>query len=277
MSTPASAAPSLSAPAPAPRPATPVALVTGAGSGIGRAVSMLLAQRGYALVLMARTRQAVSETAALCGRVDRIEVVGGDVADAFQCKHAVMRAAERFGRLDALINNAAYAPLLPVDQTTPAMIEQVFRTNSMAPAVLLHHAWPLFARQGRGCVVNVSSMATVDPFPGFSVYAQSKASLNLMAVTAAREGAALGVRAFSVAPGAVETPMLRGVFDASQVPASACLQPMDVARVVVECVEGLRDADNGRTILVPSPGMTPPASAEAMPRAGAFAPEGGTR
>ncbi len=237
---------------------TPVAIITGAGSGIGRATAIMLAQRGYALVIMGRTRQDLTETASLTGAAERVEVVGGDVADPFQCKHVVARAVERFGRLDALINNAGLATLKPIDQTPPEVIEQSFRVNALGPALTIHHAWPVFkAQKAKGdavkpgpCVVNISTMGTIDPFPGFFAYAAAKAGVNLMARSCAKEGRSIGVRAFAVAPGAVETPMLRSLFDTRAVPAAACLAPEDIAGVVVDCVGGVFDARNGETIAV---------------------------
>lgn len=227
-----------------------VAVITGAGSGIGRATAVVLAQLGYALVLVGRTREHLTQTAALTGAAERIEVVGGDVGDAFACKHMVARAVERFGRLDALINNAGLAPLKPIDQTPPEEIERVFRVNALGPAWAIHHAWPVFARQRSGVIVNVSTIGTVDPFPGFFAYAASKASVNLMAASAAKEGAAIGVKAFAVAPGAVETAMLRSAFDKKSLPSDQCLAPEAVARVIVECVSGRRDEQNGKIIPV---------------------------
>ena len=231
----------------------PVAVLTGAGSGIGRATAIMLAQAGYALVLVARTREHVSETARLTGAAERVEVVGGDVGDPFQCKHMVVRAVERFGRLDVLVNNAGLAPLLPIDQTDPGTIERVFRVNTMGPAWAIHHAWPVFVRQSRGCIVNISSMATVDPFPGFFAYAAAKAGVNLMAQSCAKEGARFNIRAFAVAPGAVETGMLRAIVPESSLPRDKCLLPEDVARVIVACIKGERDSENGGTIQLPSP------------------------
>ncbi|MFN0010582.1 MAG: SDR family oxidoreductase [Phycisphaerales bacterium] len=231
----------------------PVAVITGAGSGIGRATAVMLAQAGFALVLVARTREAVSETAALTGVTERVEVVGGDVGDAFQCKHMIARAVERFGRLDALINNAGLAPLLAIDKTDPETIDKVFRVNAMGPAWAIHHAWPIFVKQNKGCIVNVGSMATFDPFPGFFAYAAAKAAVNLMAASCAKEGKPFNIRAFTVAPGAVETPMLRKIMPEQNLPTSKCLAPSDVAKVIVQCVLGERDSDNGKTIAIPSP------------------------
>ncbi|MGD9690983.1 MAG: SDR family oxidoreductase [Phycisphaerales bacterium] len=244
---------------------TPVAIITGAGSGIGRSLAVLLAQRGYALVLVGRTRSNLSHTASLTGAGERIEVAAGDVSDPFTSRHMVARAVERFGRLDALVNNAGLAPLSPIDRTTPEALERCFRINALAPGFATHFAWPVFARQHeahaagqpsvaasppRATVVNVSTIGTLDPFPGFFAYAAAKAATNLMAASIAKEGAKIGVRGFAVAPGAVETEMLRALFPPSALPPSACLAPDDVARVIVSCIEGERDADNGRVIPV---------------------------
>ena len=72
-------------------------------------------------------------------------------------------------------------------------------------------AWPRFVRQGGGCIVNVSSMSSLDPFPGLSVYGAAKAALNAIVKGCVHEGAAAGIRAFTVAPGSVETAMLRAI------------------------------------------------------------------
>ncbi len=237
---------------------TPVAIVTGAGSGIGRATAVMLAQAGYALVLVGRTRAQLTETAALAGAAERVEVVGGDAGDETQCRHMVKRAVERFGRLDVLINNAGMAPRKPIGQTTPEDIEQCFRVNALGPAWAIRHAWDVFVEQhakgrvgkGGACVVNVSTMATISPFPGFFAYAASKAGVNLMVKSLAQEGRAIGVRAFAVAPGAVETGMLRAIFSTREVPESKCLMPVDLARVIVGCVVGTFDARNGEVIVV---------------------------
>lgn len=237
------------------RQGAPVAAITGAGSGIGRATAVALAQQGWRLVIMGRTRERLTDTASHCPT--DVEVVGGDAGGAAQCAHLVARAVERFGRLDALVNNAGAAPLASIDQSTPDLIDAAFRINALAPAYAIHAAWPVFVRQQSGCIVNVSTLGTLDPFPGFFAYAAAKASVNLMARSCAIEGRRYNIRAFAVAPGAVETDMLRANFSDKALPASRCLQPAQVARVIVECILGKRDDDIGNVIYLRSPDDVP--------------------
>lgn len=233
--------------------AAPVAFITGAGSGIGLAVAARLAALRYRLVLVGRRRQLLDEAAKSLPAGADVLCAAADVGDVCQIGPAIDRTVDHYGRLDVLVNNAGHAPLLPIEQTTPALLDECFRINAVGPAYAIARAWPIFKEQRSGCIVNVSSMATADPFPGFFIYAAAKAGVNLMAKSCAKEGHEFGIRAFSVAPGAVETPMLRALFSESQLPRSKCLAPDDVAKVVVECIVGERDKQNGETIFIPSP------------------------
>lgn len=228
----------------------PVALVTGAGSGVGRALSLMLSKAGYDLVLTARTRQSLEETRQLLDPSARAVVEPADVSDPAQCARAVDRAVAEFGRLDVLVNNAGFAPLKPIEETDPKLLYKTFGINAFGPAVLIHLAWRHLGARKKGCIVNVSTMGTKDPFPGFFGYAAAKAAVNLMARSCAQEGRSKGIRAFSVAPGAIETPMLRTNFPESKVPASAAMPPERVAELIVECIEGKHDSRNGQTIFV---------------------------
>ncbi len=238
-------------------PDSSVAIITGASSGIGLAAARMLAGRGWGVVLVARDEARLREAAgaaASVGDASRVASIAADVADASQPARMVRGALERFGRIDALINSAGAAPLMPIEKHTPEVVRAAFAVNAEAPANLIAAAWPTFAAQRRGCIVSVSSMAARDPFAGFFAYGAAKAAVNLLTLSAAREGKAKGIRAFAVGPGAVETPMLRSIFSKKAVPPSACLKPEDVASVIVDCVEGRRDAENGTVIYLPSPG-----------------------
>ena len=96
-------------------------------------------------------------------------------------------------------------------------------------------------------------MATLDPFPGLGVYAAAKAALESLTRSVVGEGGSRGIRAFSVATGAVETPMLRSLFSEKELPPEKALDPAEVAAIVLECIRGERDGEQGGVIRVPSP------------------------
>ncbi len=234
----------------------PVALVTGAGSGIGRAIAVQLARGGYRLLLVGRRTAPLEETGAMLPGARGVlwQAHAADVGDASACAGAVDAAVSAFGRLDALVSNAGLAEMHPLGGHEGDDIRRIFDVNALGPAWLVDRAWQVFERQGGGCIVFVSSVASVDPFPGLAVYGAAKASNNTLARACAVEGERFGLRAFSVAPGAVDTPMLHGLFTPDDIPVERRLTPEQVAAVVVDCITGARDAENGRTILVPSPG-----------------------
>ncbi|MCA9287233.1 MAG: SDR family oxidoreductase [Phycisphaerales bacterium] len=243
-----------------------VAIVTGAGSGIGRSVALMLAREGYALVLVGRDvgrlEGVAGEIRAGSATASAVEAhaVPADLSAPEGNEAMVAAALERFGRLDVLVNNAGWSPLAPIVETDPATARRIFEINALAPVWATRAAWGALTdakaaatRVRSACIVNVSSVASVDPFPGLGVYGAAKAAVNTLTRATAAEGASAGLRAFSVAPGAVETPLLRSLFDEQAVPRERCLKPEDVAGVVVDCVLGAYDGRSGETVMVPSP------------------------
>lgn len=233
----------------------PVVVITGAGSGIGRATAIELSARGARLILAGRRPDALDETGAMLNTP--WHAIPTDVRDPVQCDVLLRGALERFGTIDALVNNAGWAPCQPIEKHTPDLIRHAFEINAIGPAQLIAAVWPTFqarAREGLpgGCIVNVSSMATVDPFNGLFAYAAAKASLNLMVRSCHKEGADLGVRCFAVAPGAVDTDMLRGILSEDLLPPDRTLSPDAIATVIADCVDGTLDAQAGEVIYVPN-------------------------
>lgn len=226
-------------------------IVTGAGSGIGRALAVELAARGHALALVGRSAEKLHGTATACAAANagcRSLVMAGDLADSAFSAGVVDRTIAELGGLDVLVNCAGVAPHVPIEGTDEDVLEEAFLNNAFGPAFLIVRAWPHFLQRKAGCVVNVSSLASSDPFQGFFAYAASKAALDSFVRSMHREGSRHGIRAFSVNPGAVETPLLRSNFPLKVLPASAALAPEAVAMLIVDCIEGRRDADRGRTI-----------------------------
>jgi len=221
------------------------AIVTGGTAGIGLAAATLLIERGWRVLVVGRDPKRLGEALDALG--GRAQGCSADVGKPDGPGAIVAACMKAFGRIDALINNAGTAPLVPLAQHTPGLIDQCFATNAVGPAKLILAAWP-YLSAAKGRVVNVSSMATRDPYPGFFAYASSKASVELMVNSIASEGEADGVRAFAIAPGATETAMFRALFDEEAVPGSNVLDPGTVATAIVDCATGERDDDNGKTI-----------------------------
>ena len=236
-------------------PATdrPVALITGGGTGIGRAAAILLARGGHRVALVGRREAKLRDAGKELGTEGEDWIaVPGDIADPAQAAGVVDGTVGQFGRLDALVNNAGWSPLTPIGDQTAETTRQIFDINAVGPIITIQHALPELLKH-RGVVVNVSSVATFDPFPGLGVYAAAKCAMNGIALALRNEYGDQGIRAFTVAPGAVETDLLRSLIDKDTLPEAATLTPEEVAQVIVACVTGSRSEPSGSTIRVDSP------------------------
>jgi len=181
----------------------PVALVTGASRGLGRATIRALAGRGWSLVVDAR-REA--DLAGTTGDLARVVAIPGDVTDAGH-RADLVAAVERLGQLDVLINNASAlgpSPLPRLRGYPLADLRRVYETNVLAPLALIQLlAAPLEAASGT--IVNVSSDAAVEAYPGWGGYGSSKAALDQLTEVLAAEQRALRCYAFD--PGDMRTDM----------------------------------------------------------------------
>lgn len=232
----------------------PVVLITGAGTGIGRSTAETLAKHGWRVVLNGRRTEPLEQTGRSVGAEGTDwSVLAGDVGDPTFTAGAIDSAVAVFGRLDAVVNNAGWSPLAPLGDLSPDQIAQIFAVNATGPTILAAAAARQFSGQDGGVIVNVSSVAAADPFPGLGAYGAAKAAMNTLAKAIATEHGESGVRAWTVAPGAVETPLLRSLFSTDQLPVSATLDPSDIASVIAACILGERDEPSGSTITVASP------------------------
>jgi len=212
-----------------------VAIITGAGRGVGRAAAHALAREGYSLALVSRTQADLQIT-----QRDAPESIAlpGDISEVRHVEAVVSKSLAHFGRIDAIVHCAGIAPLLTIEQTTPQDWRAIIDTNLSAAFHLARAAWPIFRRQGGGAIVNISSLAARDPFPGFSAYGAAKAGLNLLGLALAREGQEIGVRVHTLMLGAVETAMFRKIRTPEQWPSTKTLDPADVAATIVQCLRG---------------------------------------
>ncbi|MGY1739341.1 MULTISPECIES: SDR family NAD(P)-dependent oxidoreductase [unclassified Blastococcus] len=182
------------------------ALVTGASRGLGRALAAALSARGWHLVVDGRDAGRLAAAVAALPHPERVTAVAGDVADP---AHRAALAAAVPGRLDVLVNNASDlgpAPLPRLADLPPDALRRVLEVNAVAPLALVQAVLPALRAAG-GRVLDVSSDAAVEAYPGWGGYGASKAALDLLtAVLAAEEP---DLRVYAVDPGDMATDMHR--------------------------------------------------------------------
>jgi len=184
----------------------PVALITGASRGLGRALARSLAADGWHLVVDARGAPALEEAAGelRSAGAASVEAVTGDVADP-EHRGRLVAAAERRGRLDALVNNASVLGPSPQPQLADYpldVLRQVYEVNTVSPLALTQAALPLLERSG-GRIVDVTSDAAVEGYEGWGGYGSSKAALEQLNNVLAAEHPRL--RVYRVDPGDLRT------------------------------------------------------------------------
>jgi NAD(P)-dependent dehydrogenase (short-subunit alcohol dehydrogenase family) len=231
----------------------PVAIVTGAGSGIGEATARRLVGDGHHVVAVGRRPGPLEALRDDLG-ADQVTVRATDMADTDAVTAMVADVVASRGSLDVLVNNAGSARQVGVAETTPQLFADTIAVNLAGPAAAITAAWPHLLAHGGGCVVNVSSLAQFDPFPGFFAYAAAKAGLHMLTVVAHNEGSAAGVRAFTVAPGVVDTALHHRLMP-DGVDAELRHGPEVIAEVIGECVGGKHDALAGTTLAVVTPAV----------------------
>lgn len=208
-----------------------VAVITGAGRGIGRAIAERLARAKWDIAGVARSPDQLGELKRAVERSGARCITSTiDVTRSVDVEDFARRVAIELGRIDLWVNNAGAAPLAPIAEMDIAAFDAMTAVNVNAVFYGCRAAWPIMQRQGGGVIVNISSVASVDPFPGFAAYGASKAWVNLFTKAAADEGRPDGIRVYAVAPGAVETPLLRGTFP--DIPADQTLDPDAVAGTI---------------------------------------------
>ncbi len=192
-------------------PSHPVALVTGAARGIGLATARLFHAEGWRVALLDIDGPAVTAAAASLEASDKVLALTCDVSQPSACEAAFATLADRFGRLDALVNNAGIAVFKPLLETTLDEWQRVMAVNLTAPFLMTQLAAPLMADGGGGAVVNITSISGLRASTLRVAYGTSKAALAHLTKQQAVELAALGIRVNAVAPGPVDTAMAKAV------------------------------------------------------------------
>ena len=188
-----------------------VALITGAARGIGLATAKRFFDDGWRVALLDVDEATLAQTCATLAASDATLALPCDVSDPHSVTTAFATLAERFGRLDALVNNAGIAIFKPLLETTYADWTRVLAVNLTGPFLCTQAAAPLMREHGGGAIVNVTSISGLRASTLRVAYGTSKAALMHLTKQQAVELAALGIRVNAVAPGPVETAMAKAV------------------------------------------------------------------
>jgi NAD(P)-dependent dehydrogenase (short-subunit alcohol dehydrogenase family) len=188
-----------------------IALITGASRGLGLALAQALADRGYGLAIDARGSDDLEAAQAALARRAAVTAIPGDVADPAH-REELVAAAVRMGRLRLLVNNASVlgpSPQPDLDAYPLELLDAVYRINVLAPLGLIQLALPALTAAG-GAVINITSDAAVENYPGWGGYGSSKAALEQLSNVLAAEHP--GLRVYWADPGDMRTRMHQQAF-----------------------------------------------------------------
>jgi NAD(P)-dependent dehydrogenase (short-subunit alcohol dehydrogenase family) len=191
--------------------ATRVALVTGAARGIGLSTARRFLAEGWQVALLDIDAETLKTGHASLNAPDRTLAIVADVSVPLQVTGAVAQVADRFGRLDALVNNAGFAVFKPVLETTHEEWSRVMAVNLTGPFICTQNAALLMSETGGGAVVNITSISGLRASTLRVAYGTSKAGLAHLPKQLAAELASHGIRVNAVAPGPVDTAMAKAV------------------------------------------------------------------
>ena len=194
-----------------------VAIVTGAGKGIGQACAIAFAKLGAKVVLSGRTMAPLAETlAAIKQGGGKATITVGDVSSERAASETVAVAMKEFGRLDFAINNAGISPWVGTTaECTLESWEQVISVNLTGTWLGMKYQIPAMLESGGGAIVNMTSVAALKTFEGYSPYSASKWGVVGITKVAAKEFAARGIRVNAIAPGSIETPLFMNVIQST--------------------------------------------------------------
>ncbi|HTJ41244.1 MAG TPA: SDR family oxidoreductase [Kofleriaceae bacterium] len=209
-------------------------IVTGASAGIGLSCARKFAEEGANVVLVARGKAELDKRAAELARLGPVATVAADVADPAGQDRIVATAAEKFGAIHILVNNAGMNTRGPLEDHAPEDLGKVVDINLRAPITLTRRVLPYLRKAGRGAIVNVASLAGRVPLAHEVVYSATKFGLRTFSIALAEELRGTGITVSAVSPGPVDTNFIMGVLD--DVPDIVLSQPVSTADEIADLV-----------------------------------------
>ncbi|RLL46579.1 3-hydroxybutyrate dehydrogenase [Oceanobacillus piezotolerans] len=188
-----------------------VVIITGSARGIGFEIGEHFAAEGAKVVLSDINEEGVKEAAESLNKLGYESIgVKADVTSEEDLQNLVYKTKEKYGRIDILINNAGLQHVAPLEEFPTAKFEQMIKIMLTAPFILTKTVFPIMKEQGWGRIINVASINGLIGFAGKAAYNSAKHGVIGLTKVAALEGAKHGITVNALAPGYVDTPLVRG-------------------------------------------------------------------
>ena len=212
-----------------------VAIVTGASRGIGRAISVALAQEASTIVLAARSIQQLQITAEQVTKAGgEARIVRVELTEEQSIRNLIQVTGEKLGRLDILVNNAGVTHSAPLEQTSTEDWQRCISINARAPFILCREALPLMKKSQAAHIINIASVVGVKGYPLQSAYTASKHALRGMTISLAEELRGSNIRVHLLCPGGVDTDMVDSV--RPDIAKDELIKPQEIAELVLYLV-----------------------------------------
>jgi len=209
-----------------------IALVTGAGRGIGRSVSLALAEAGARVIVCARTAAEIEQVVReISQKKHRAKAIAVDVADAEQVGSMFKLIADQYGRIDILINNAGIGRFGSVADFDIRIFDELMAVNLRGTFLCCQQAMKLMIPQKSGYIINVSSVVGIKGYPDQAAYTASKHGIMGLTKSLASEAQKYNIRVSAVLPGGVDTALFRNVRE--DIETSEMMHPADIAQTVM--------------------------------------------
>jgi len=218
-----------------------VAIVTGAARGMGKAIAITLKEQGASISAVDIDQDLLKSVASEIGA----EAYVADVSNLRQIRGLVDSIDKRFGRIDILVNNAGICPRLPFATSTEDDWNRLMDVNAKSQYFLIQAVQPVMERHGGGRIVNIASSAgRVGAMNNASIYSGAKGAITMFSKSIARELAESGILINCVAPGEIDTDMMKGLAPADlaavveSIPLRRLGRPQEVAALVAYLASG---------------------------------------
>lgn len=237
-----------------------VAIVTGAGRGIGKEISLGLAQAGCRVVICSRTESELNELA------DQIKELGSealvvrcDISKPVDIGNVIDETLKHFDKIDILVNNAGLTKKHPAEDFPLADWNQIIQVNLTGVFLFAQQVGKVMLEQGTGSIINISSVASTQAVTGSIAYGASKGGVKMITKTFASEWADRGVRVNAIAPAYIETPLVKEIKDhrsdfaediVNRTPMKRMGEPKEIVGSVIYLASEASSYVTGETIFV---------------------------